>query len=387
MKLLRLFSVIFLSILLLDPMIAKADAEPTAPSVTLHTTCTEAGNPIPNCFTTVADLFGWVMSTRKPNANAPLAIQIGSGTFPFGLEVTLQCSPSAGFTGHMAFIGKGRSASILLGSLGGSEAALNFTNCTEMSFSELKIKWPTAGLGIGYIAWVGGGRSTWRSVDIEAAGMAWYEITCGTQKGEHYWFGSRITSVVRSNPGTYYAQCDESWIIGSEVAMLPGTGFETPGRAVIAATKLGASATIHVYGGVLRWLASYSGGAATADIGGSIHIHGTGIDVLPSQGNATVLRANGAGSMIHANASSYNLSAGPGKTVTRIKVENGGHVHAPYLWEHIPDPATVPNFTSVNGADMTTVTSGTSDGQPHLVIYSTNCTSKWYDAVDKVCLP
>lgn len=100
--------------------------------------------------------------------------------------------------------------------------------------------------------------------------------------------------------------------------------------------------------------------------------------------NIVVLSA-ATGGTIHANGSSYNLST-VGGTVTRV-VNNGGHIHAPYLWEHIPDPATVPNFTSVTGADMTTVTTGTSDGQPHLLIYSTNCASKWYDSVDKACRP
>jgi hypothetical protein len=254
-----------------------------------------------------------------------------------------------------------------------------------MSFSELKITWPTAGLGLGYIVWGGGGRSTWRSVDIEAAGTAWYEIPCGTQKGEHYWFGSRIVSAVRAAPATYQGLCDESWIIGSEVAMLPGASYDLPGRATILASKVGPSATVHVYGGVLRWLASGSGEAALATNGGAIHVHGTGIDVLSGQGNATALRAIGAGSMIHANASSYNLSAAPGKTVTRIKVENGGHVHAPYLWEHIPDPAVAPNFTSVTGADMTTETVG---ADINMLVYNSQCTGSggpWYNVALRTC--
>ena len=77
--------------------------------------------------------------------------------------------------------------------------------------------------------------------------------------------------------------------------------------------------------------------------------------------------------------------------MTRIS-NNGGHVHAPYLWQHVPDtddnPSTVDtNFASVNGADQTTMTVGPSDGHPHTAVYSSSCpfNARWYDQVDKVC--
>lgn len=125
--------------------------------------------------------------------------------------------------------------------------------------------------------------------------------------------------------------------------------------------------------------------AVTATSGGMVHIHGTGIDAISSASNNIKVLTAGVGSMIHANASSYNLST-PTGSVTRIN-NTGGHIHAPYLWEHIPDPTTAPNFASQNGADTTTVTTGTSDGQPHMAVYSASCPSgtKWYDQVDKVC--
>jgi hypothetical protein len=125
--------------------------------------------------------------------------------------------------------------------------------------------------------------------------------------------------------------------------------------------------------------------AATASGGGTVHIHGTGIDVISDAPNAiTVLRADPTGT-IHANSSAYNLSAVSGSTVTRIG--GSGHIHAPYLWEHVPDAIEIPNFQSANGADQTTVTVGTSDGHPHTAVYSSTCptTARWYDQVDKVC--
>jgi hypothetical protein len=95
------------------------------------------------------------------------------------------------------------------------------------------------------------------------------------------------------------------------------------------------------------------------------------------------LSASNAG-VIHANGAAYNLSTGTGGAVTRI-ANSGGHVHAPYLWEHIPDPATTPNFTSVTGADMAPLASGTSDGHPHFLMFDSSCSSHWYDTVDKAC--
>ena len=149
---------------------------------------------------------------------------------------------------------------------------------------------------------------------------------------------------------------------------------------------------IHVYGSVLRALVdgdTRDNLSAAFARGGKIHIHGTGIDVISNTGkNITALSVDTNGE-IHANQSSFFLSSGSGAKVTRIN-NMGGHIHAPYLWEHIPNPSTVPNFVSANGADMSVVTTGTSDGHPHTVIYSTTCASispaaAWWDAVDKVC--
>ena len=69
--------------------------------------------------------------------------------------------------------------------------------------------------------------------------------------------------------------------------------------------------------------------------------------------------------------------------MTRISKDTNPntHVHAPYLWEEHPTP---PNITSVTGADMAVVTDG---AQPHLLIYSSNCTSKWFDTSTNACRP
>ncbi len=119
-----------------------------------------------------------------------------------------------------------------------------------------------------------------------------------------------------------------------------------------------------------------------------MHIHGTGIDVsavnnVPA--SATALWAKN-GATIHAKETAYNLISGIGGTVTRI-IYQDGHIHAPDNWEHIPNPTTIPNYTSVTRADTTIIASGTSGGHPHSAIYDTSRPSKWFDTVDKTCTP
>jgi hypothetical protein len=91
-----------------------------------------------------------------------------------------------------------------------------------------------------------------------------------------------------------------------------------------------------------------------------------------------------AGGEIHANVSAYNLSNFAGSVA---RINGAGHVHAPYLWEHIPDATKVPGFTSAHCADTTTLSVAADNNHQHTVVYSTSCPSgtPWYDQVDKVC--
>jgi len=143
---------------------------------------------------------------------------------------------------------------------------------------------------------------------------------------------------------------------------------------------------VHVYGSVIRAIAPLQMPSNSKVVGvnvsnGEAHIHGTGIDVLSTAGNQIIaLRASTTG-MIHANASSYNLSTGPGDTVARVS-DPGHRVHAPYLWETHDTP---PSITSVTGYDMAVV--APVGGSPRLVIYDSNCASKWFDTVTQACRP
>jgi hypothetical protein len=271
---------------------------------------------------------------------------------------------------------------------------LGLYGCTSLLFQDL-----TIGPVGGGIWWTGQGTSTWQNVNLLHTGYGWNEVSSCSgsgERGKHYWFSSRIVGSEDAGISRpYTSRCAEDWLIGSEITINPVANILYDAFALRA---IGTDSEIHFYGGVLRALAgpgitvpnfgSGSGGlvAAVAEAGGQIHIHGTGIDVLSSDGNPVSALGALNGGSIHANASSYNLATGAGGSVVRIN-NQGGHIHAPYLWEHVPDPATIPNFASANGADQTTVTVGTSDGHPHTAVYSSTCPSnaRWYDQVDKIC--
>jgi hypothetical protein len=222
--------------------------------------------------------------------------------------------------------------------------------------------------------WIGGKTTVWN--DVEVLG-GWQEFTgtnCGVNRGKHYWFGSHA--------GNYSANCDDSWFFGSEIAHQTSLGENTNALNVN-------NVEVHVYGSTIRAAnkdinPSYLGAAVTAiSASGTaeVHIHGTGIDAISVLGNPVTALSASNGAKIHVNATSYNLSTGTGGTVTRI-ANNGGHIHAPYLWEEHPAP---PNITSQDGADIAVVT--TPAGTPSMVIYSTACASKWFDVGANACRP
>lgn len=332
-----------------------------------------------NCFSNIDDVYTWIKTIRKPNASAPLIVQIGPGTF-FKEAGILTCGPT-GVTGYVSFVGAGRQHTTIERDNG---ITLTFNGCEAIAFKDLTIR-AFGGSG-GAIQWNGGGSSTWDNVDINAQYYGWAEATCGPTRGKHYWFGSRIlTTDFGSSAIGYQARCDESWFFGSQIQTTASGASNFP--TVLNVLNKG---EIHVYGSVIRALSDYpvsNNGTLTAvktSENGKIHIHGTGIDVISSvPNNIMALSATGAGAEIHANESSYFLKTAGG-TTTRISKLNGGHIHAPYLWEHLPATP----FESVTGADMTTVAVTDASGtHPHLVIYDSTCLSKWFDTTDKACRP
>lgn len=381
MKLSRIVSCCVLLVSILCGTGVSAAVDPAAAVVKVRKDCTENGVTLANCFTNMAALTNWMANTRspKPNASNPLRVEIGPGTFG-NADIFITCNPAANYTGYTSFEGAGNGQTVLKGTGSGASSPLTVDSCTELSFSHLTITTTF----YGGILWKGGGNSRWNDVNVIGVARAWYEEECGATRGSHYWSGSKLTASSKfSIATTYRATCDESWLFGSEVvASVPVNEYPANGGAVVA----GGNGIIHVYGSVLRALiegpqAASGVPAASAgadEAGGEIHIHGTGIDVISNTGKNIVALYAQSNGMIHANASAYNMSTTG--TKTRI-VNTGGHVHASYLWE---EHAEAPSITSVNGADMAVVTN-TSDGQPHLVIYSSSCASKWFDTVTGAC--
>lgn len=336
----------------------------------------------PDCSTTIGEATNWIGNTRKPTANRAVTIDIGPGKF----NETTNC------TSYTSWHGAGPDQTII-------GNGLQAFGCTKFHVSSLMI---TGGFP-GPVYWQGGGDSTWENVYLNGDAYAWTETSCNatTGRAKHQWFNSRLSS---NNKG-YLASCSENWFWGTEIAVTASVNFPNP-RAIIALYQptFGIAPEFHVYGSNIKLVipdgvttAEPQGGgecAGTVAIcssgpGASVHIHGTGIDVVGNSlpNNIVVLAADN-GAEIHANSSSYNLSTGANGRVQRILkgvTGSGGHIHAPYLWEHIPKPETMPNFTSIDGVDMTTIIA--SDGFPHSVVYSNKCpaNARWYDQVDKVC--
>jgi hypothetical protein len=328
--------------------------------------CIEAGVNLHNCFTDLNTLSSWVTNIRKPNATKPLHIDIGPGKF----AGQFLCN-NTNYPGYVTLQGSGMKNTVI-------EAASNpvsTTYCTQMRFSHMTLRNTGNLFGVNNL----GGSTFWDNIEIDGFGYAWYDspTTCGGTPGKHYWFNSRITSKTAANSSTaYYNACDESWFFGSEIT----ANATVSGGSIRTLAAVGGE--VHVYGSVIRALSgagitTTSTTAVLASSNSNTHIHGTGIDVISAAGNNVTALSASTGGNIHANSSAYNMTTGSGGTVARIS-NNGGHVHAPYLWEHVPDTdgnaSTInTNFSTANGADQTTVTAGTSDGQPHLAVYSATC--------------
>jgi hypothetical protein len=357
-----------------------AAIDPAAPVVLLRTSCNDgAGGTLNNCFDNSGDLLGWIFGIRNPSATLPLLVEIGPGTFE-GMGCT---GPNRG---HITFRGSGRDNTVLTSPYG-------FTgeNCDALAFEDMTI----SGTLIG-VAWFKGGSSNWANVEIRGVYRAWYDAIdntgqkCTNEQGTHKFFSSTIRLDVPNGIGgdvhAIFNKCGKNWLWGSEIVAEGMTGLP------LGILSLGAGNETHVYGGNIRVMPDASAPIGTliairSGNSAQVHVHGTGIDVIANNASTvTALDAYSSGE-IHASETAYVLKAGTGGLVNRISNGNG-HIHAPYQWQHVPDPITVPNFTSKDGADQATVMV---DGYPHSAIYSTKCatdtgnTAKWYDTVDKIC--
>lgn len=378
---------------------AVFNVSPTAPTVHLRTTCTEGTSPAvtqANCFTTTSELETWIGGTRKPNSANPLKVEIGPGRFGhFTCPEGVSNITFSGAGPENTFIGNLNTAAW------GIQTNSFSTSCSEFAANDL-----TAEGFFWGVLWRSSGNTRWSNVTMRGVGYGWFDHACPVDtRGKHYFFSSRI--IATGAPGNpiskgYGSNCGENWFFGTEIV---ATAFEQQGGKGLYLNNSEA----HVYGGVIRVLAAPGVSfleAGTSPIGlptqqegqglfavlsannSDIHIHGTGIDVIGNeQPNSIAALIATSGGSIHALESSYNLKTGLGGTITRIIDENDPHdhkVHAPFMW---PPHATVPDVISTDGSDVAVVNGTTAGGTayPRFVIYSTACSSRWFDVGANAC--
>lgn len=352
--------------------------DPNASVVYLRTSCDVANSgagesPVENCFEDMAALNSWIYT--RPVPSAKLLVEVGPGEFG-GFSCNIEDSTTGGdLTFRGAGVGKTQ--------IGGVSHGV--CNGTKWVFENLTIK------AIYAVLWFGRGETTWTNVVFEGLNTAWYDAVGNSgnacalgRQGTHRFFSSRFVTSSSQGNFVFLNACGDNWFWGSEFVFTPA-----PGSSGSAILSKGSGNRMHLYGSNVRAEAHANAGATgnltaiTVQDGAELHSHGVGIDVVGKPGWTLTFLDASAGGEIHANASSYFMQPSSGATVRRI-VNNGGHVHAPYLWETHPTP---PAIQSVTGADIAVVTSATSDNHPHMVIYDSGCTSNWYDMVDKACRP
>ncbi|MCW9048306.1 MAG: hypothetical protein OQK46_09545 [Gammaproteobacteria bacterium] len=390
---------LFLTSACLSSLLATASInaaiDDNASSVTLNKSCTINSINQDNCFTSYNSLKNWISSKRKPDESTPLEVNIGPGTFEGtpAPDINLTCNPAEGFTGYIAFNGAGSKQSILKGTGSPSASSINIKNCTHLNFTNLKVETNF----YGGIYWSGGGQSKWVDVEVDTMARAWAEPVCGAERGQHYWYSSKISATaIFSIALPYSASCDETWFFGSEIKVtVPESQTGNNGGGAVVATDQG---IIHVYGSNLR--SFLDGGsnaainlvpAASASNGGEIHIHGTGIDVISETGQDVVALDASNGGFIHADASAYVMKTSGSKT--RIN-NNGGTIKAAYQWSQNNQP---PSVTSATGSDLAVETSCDPSGchevdtgtETHLLILNNSCDyaghGPWFDVVTGKC--
>lgn len=347
--------------------------DPNAPIMQLrhpdHGGCMEAGNIIDNCVVAGTLGLGGIQFNQLSSAN-PLLVEVGPGTFG-------QIFSGGGSDRNITVRGSGVDTTTF-------QSLTIKLNSPNTSFADLTV----GGAGVSYAVVVlgdaMGSTTTWTNTKLVGSWSEYCAIPPDNlPAGRHSFFSSQIQM---TGADTYQVGCDESWFYGSDIT---SQGDLTKNK--VTPFTVGRS-ELHVYGSIIRVLGTGVGATSTLlpmtailAYAGKTHIHGTGIDVIAVDGapaSVTALLAYD-GAVIHASESSFNLSTGVGGTVTRID-NQGGTIRSPYIWASLP--LSGQDFSSETGADMTTVTD-TADGQPHLVIYSDNCASKWYDIVDKACRP
>jgi hypothetical protein len=253
------------------------------------------------------------------------------------------------------------------------------------------------------VFWQGAGSSRWTNVDSFGE-LGWYDFKCNPNdpKPVHYVFSSRFEG--HGEFAAYLSECGENWIYGSDIVAV-ASGL--PNGSTPAALQVSDKGDIRAFGSTVRVTGGTNlAGATGAKVGypanaqppggGRLHLHGTivNVDVSGSPGADAVgldLHPSPATMMhVHSVETAFNLNAGSGGDVTRVKGEGA---EAPYQWPAglgVPKP----NFSSDDGQDQYIETDCASDGdceaagtETHLMIYNAaRCpAAKWFNSTTGCC--
>lgn len=371
---------------------ASAAIDGGAAVVLLRKSCTENGNVVDNCFTSMSTLTTWIWNARRPgqtSGRTPLMVDVGPGLFSGSFTCDGRADDDASASGvqhrgHVTIRGAGVNNSVLE-----DDQAVVTLACENLVFENMTFRSTSPEQGVSNV----GGNTTWNHVELSARNYAWNDGIgdgeCSTReipKGKHIWNNSRILAT-SGQWGTiaYYNHCDDALFLGSEINAEATSNALGVKRNVAIFTYGG---NIRIYGGAIRVL-SGPGIVADGALGASVavltarpeaevHIHGTGIDMISADPNPLRAFYMGQGGMIHANGAAYMMRTGAGARVERIYLEPESPmpmVMAPYLWEPM---ATPPNIYSLTGQDTVVVTQ-TADEKPHTLVYAESCATRWFD--------
>jgi hypothetical protein len=355
-----------------------------------------------DCFESVSALQAYVWGTGAPStggidpdAGDPLIVEIGPGTF----SGHLTCEDN----GWVTFRGAGRDRSEI--SYNGFVGAFYATDCHEVAFQDLAIR-HTTNIGVTVI---GASTTTWTDVDITGSFAGWYDQGCGgsataAPAGEHFFWGVKFEGEVNA----FFAECARSWIFGSDLVARP-VDAPTNNNAAIIAVRIAHRAEVNVFGSnVEATMASTSSNVITDAYGiwvgsngnnvstgyGAFEMHGgrirvdasnlAGVDAV----GMNVFDSGTGDASARVLEDGFELKEGSGATATRLMGD--GSIASPFL---LPSGTAAPATVSLTGQDLFVDTDCATAGcnstgtEPHLLIYSSTCTSKWFDVVTGACKP
>jgi hypothetical protein len=393
----------------LAPAPSHAVDPPDNGTVFLVSDCDLAGHDDPTtCFETLGALQNALWDEEdgfNPDAAHPVVVDIGPGKFEASTLSTILSCPDGG--GWVTFRGAGRDRTQI--SIAGTPAFFygGFTaeNCQGLAFQDLSV---VNGTNIAVLL-LGANESTWTDVDIKGSFAAWYDQSCSgsgsaAPAGENFFWGVKF----EAEANAFFTECARNWVFGSDLVARP-VGSPTNNASHIIGVVVAHRAELHVFGsnvevstaaassGVITKgtavfvgknannpSAGYGqfemqGGRIRVDSSSLTGVHAVGVDVdLESGGDASARVVDTA----------TDLAAGSGGTVTRLAGD--GTVAAPFLH---PSGTASPATVSFTGQDLFVDTDCASSGcnssgsEPHLLVYSTPCSTKWFDVVTGACKP